>query len=156
MLTHVSRPGDPSLSNCLKRDLCLLLLCFVRLSIEVKIPFCILETKSVSVYSWTHCLPFHRLSFCSNNICPAHFVHEVASLISLCFFYCDFNVISNKSWNAWVAQQLSNCLWLRAWSWILGSSLQWASLHGACFSPACVSASLSLCLSWINKSLKKR
>ena len=40
-LNHVSQPGDPSLSNCLKRGLCLLLLCFVRPSIEVKIPFCI-------------------------------------------------------------------------------------------------------------------
>ena len=34
---------------------------------------------------------------------------------------------------------------------VLGSSPVSGSLHGACFSLCCVSASLSVCLTWINK-----
>ena len=45
-----------------------------------------------------------------------------------------------------VAQQLSVCLWPRAWSRDAGSSPASGSLHGACFS-LCLCLCLSLCMS---------
>ena len=51
--------------------------------------------------------------------------------------------------DAWVAQRLSICLWLRVWFSSPGSSPTLGSLQGTCFSLC-----LGLCLSWI-KSLKK-
>ena len=52
--------------------------------------------------------------------------------------------------DAWVAQWLSICLWLRTWSQVLGSSPASDSPQGACFS-LCLYLCLSLCLLWINK-----
>ena len=59
--------------------------------------------------------------------------------------------------DTWVAQRLSVCLRLRAWPWGPGSSPTSDSWGGPASPSACVSASLCVCLSWINKSfLKKR
>ena len=49
--------------------------------------------------------------------------------------------------DAWVAQRLGICLWLRAWSWGPGSSPHWAPCRKPAFPSACVSASLCMCLS---------
>ena len=60
--------------------------------------------------------------------------------------------LRNKSLrDPWVAQWLSICLRLRAWSRSPGIHSHIGSLLGACFSCLCPSLCLSLCLSWINK-----
>ena len=58
---------------------------------------------------------------------------------------------SNKHWrvnlsgDAWVAQWLSVCLWLRASSWGLGISPTLGSPQGSCFS-LCLCLCLSVCV----------
>ena len=56
-----------------------------------------------------------------------------------------------------MAQWLSICLWLRAWSWVLGF-WDWVPYQVPCREPASPSVyvSASLCLSWINKTFKKK
>ena len=54
---------------------------------------------------------------------------------------------------AWVAQWLSICLWLRVWTWDPGSSPISSSLHGACFSLS-LCLCLSLAVSLMNKEIK--
>ena len=75
--------------------------------------------------------------------------------ILLIWFYSDFHMILKINFReACLAQQLGTCLWLRSWSWDLGSSLTSGSLWAACFSLClylCLSLCLSLCFSWINK-----
>ena len=47
--------------------------------------------------------------------------------------------------DAWVAQRLSACLWLRAYPRFPSLSPKSGSLHGACFSPClCLCLSMSL------------
>ena len=58
--------------------------------------------------------------------------------------------LKSRIWDAWVAQGLTLCLWLRVWSWSLGSSPILGSWWGAWFSLClifCLSLSLSLSLS---------
>ena len=57
--------------------------------------------------------------------------------------------------DAWVAQGLSLCLWLRVWSWSLGSSPILGSWWGACFS-LCLIFCLSLSLTIINNIIIKK
>ena len=54
----------------------------------------------------------------------------------------DMNGYKEPSRDAWVAQWLGICLWLRTWSSVRGSSPASGSLRGACFSLC-----LYLCLS---------
>ena len=58
-----------------------------------------------------------------------------------------------SQWATWVAQWLSTCSWLRSWfqgtrSTRIGSHIGLPA--GSLLPSACVSASLSVCLSWIN------
>ena len=57
------------------------------------------------------------------------------------------------SWDAWVAQWLGVCLWLRAWSWSPRIESHIRLPVKSLLLPLPVSL-LSLCLSWINKIFK--
>ena len=63
----------------------------------------------------------------------------------ICFFISNKHVSKLTHWDAWVAQRLSICLLLRAWSWVQGSSPILGSPWRACFS-LCLSLP-SLCVS---------
>ena len=56
--------------------------------------------------------------------------------------------------DAWVAQQLGVCLWLRAWSRDSGIESLMGSLWGDC-SSLCLCLCLSLCLLWIKKMVQE-
>ena len=62
-----------------------------------------------------------------------------------------FNVLS---WNPWVAQQISTCLWPRAWSWKPGIESDIGLSAWSLLLPLPVSLPLSLCVSLM--SLKKK
>ena len=82
------------------------------------------------------------------------FKRLVILLKSWLALYCSM-LTNSCTWNAWVAQQLSVCLWLRAWSW----SQDRVQCRVPCEEPAspCLCLCLSLCVSyeWINKIFKK-
>ena len=58
---------------------------------------------------------------------------------------------SSHGGDPWVAKRFGTCLQPSRDPGDPGSSPASGSLHGACFSPACVSASVSLCVSLMNK-----
>ena len=67
-------------------------------------------------------------------------------------------ILRSSVWGTWVAQWLSVCLWLRAWSWGPGIESHIRLSTGSLLLPLPLSLplSLSLCLSWINKIFKKK
>ena len=70
-------------------------------------------------------------------------------------YKCEHALYTIK-WDAWVAQRLSVCLQLKAWSQGLEIKSHIGLLTGKLLLPLSVSLLLSLCLSWINKLKKKR
>ena len=65
--------------------------------------------------------------------------------------------LNMELWDTWKVQQLSTCLWPRAWSWSPGIQSHIGVPAWSLFLPLPVSLPLSLCLSWINKqNLKKK
>ena len=82
----------------------------------------------------------------SNENFILSFFKRISYFLKILFIICYYLIIKNPGpWDAWVAQGLSVCLPLRAWSWVGELSPTSGSLWGACFSNY-VSASLCVCL----------
>ena len=102
------------------------------------------------------------------------YIFKGVSNLTLCWF-CNISFFSvnnfreKKPWDllntliwaskaprdAWVAQRLSICLRLRAWSWSPGIKSRNGLPAWILFLPLPMSLPLSLCPSWINKYIKK-
>ena len=81
----------------------------------------------------------------SSHALHSHYIH----VTNFCFKW-------SYTRDTWLAQQLSVCLWLRAWSWSPGIKSHIRLPAWSLLLPLPMSLPLSLCVSWINKIFKNK
>ena len=115
---------------------------------------------TIVLYIWIYILLITTVSMMSAVWC---FLSDHKPFRIYIFYICSwrssfsrtgkFTFLKKFIWekDAWVAQQLSIHLQLRAWSQNSGMESHFRLLAWSLLPPVYVSASFSLCLSWINK-----
>ena len=117
---------------------------------------CVTYIRPLEMFIIAQSFGFPHLSTDAPTLCIwVHHTHQ----LQCCSFMKSFslNCLKMLSWDARVAQRLSVCLRLRAWSWspMIESCIGF-SAWSLLLLPLPVSLPFSLCLSWINKVFKKK